>query len=254
MKTEFFNMERFGLLLKRQYILNFKSWMIALVSVAGFIIFISFLNLISTQNDSWITIFNSLGVVVFFITGMVFASLSFSEMGTYSKSLQYITLPASRFEKFFSAWLSTSIFYFIVSTLTLVISSAFIGMLSALIFKGDFLVFNPFTAKYAEVLLAYMIGHSAFFLGAVWFRKGAFFKTLLTMFVINIITNTWLAVWTMIIINPFRLIAESKSMYVPNISFCGIESLFQYIIIGFFITLSVIFLITAWIRFKEREV
>ena len=116
MKTQFFNMERFGLVLQRQAALHYKMWITAIVSVAGSIMFIAFLNMLVTQNNSWISIFNNFGVIAFFITGLVFASLSFSEMGTYSKSLQFITLPATQCEKFFAAWLISSVFYFITST------------------------------------------------------------------------------------------------------------------------------------------
>jgi hypothetical protein len=254
MKTEIFNVERFGLLLRRQITLNMKSWLIALISVAGFIIFISFLNLITTLNDSWIGIFNSLGVVAFFITGIVFTSLSFSEMGTYSKSLQYITLPASRFEKFITAWILSFVFYLLLATVFLVFSSAIMGIISVLMFKGNFLVFNPFTIKNAEILLVYFVGHSMYFLGAAWFKKAAFFKTLLTQFVVQIILNIWIYIWVFIIINPFKMIVNSSNTFINFASFGGNETMLKNLMIGFFIALSVVFMITAWVRFKEREV
>jgi len=254
MKTDLFNSSRFGLLLKRQIILNYKTWLTALISVGGAIIFIAFLNLVFSQDNSWISIFDSLGVVAFFITGLVFASLSFSEMGTYSKSLQYITLPASMFEKFTASWLLTSMGYVIFSTFTLLVSSAFMGFISLVAFKGEFLMFNPFTSQYGNAILAYFIAHTIFFLGAVWFKKAAFFKTLLTMFVINIITNTWFFAWVMIVINPFKMALEMNNTYIPFQSFTGIESVIQFWVITFSILISVILLITAWIRFKEREV
>ncbi len=254
MKTEIFNMSRFGLLIRRQSLLHSNSWIIALVSVAGSIIFIAFMSLIFSRNDSWISSFNSFGVIAFFITGLVFASLSFSEMGTYTRSLQYVTLPASRFEKFFAAWLISSVFYFIAATIMLMFSSAFVGLLSVLIFKGNFLMFQPFTMKFAETALAYFIAHSIFFLGAAWFRKAAFFKTLLTIFILNIITQVWWFIWIVIIINPFRMIMNKDIMFLPPEHFITLEPMIKNTLIGTFVMLAVIFLITSWVRFKEREV
>lgn len=247
-------MSRFGLLIRRQYMLHSNSWIIALISVAGSIIFIAFMSLLFSRNDGWLSVFNSFGVIAFFITGLVFSSLSFSEMGTYTRSLQYVTLPASRLEKFFAAWLISSVFYFIAATIMLMVSSAFVGMLSALIFKGNFLMFQPFTIHFGETALAYFIAHSIFFLGATWFRKAAFFKTLLTMFVLNIISQVWWFIWIVIIINPFRLMTNKDNLYLPFEQFSRMEPMIKNTIIGSFVTLAVIFLITAWVRFKEREV
>jgi hypothetical protein len=254
MKTEIFNINRFGLLFRRQFLLHSNSWIIALISVAGSIIFFAFMSLLMGRNDGWLSVFNVFGVIAFFVTGLVFASLSFSEMGTYTRSLQFVTLPASRLEKFLAAWLMTSVFYFVAATIMLVVSSAFVGMLSVLIFKGNFMMFQPFTLKYGETALAYFIAHSIFFLGATWFRKAAFFKTLLTMFVVNIITQVWWFLWIVIIINPFRLVANKDNLYLPFDQFSIMEPMIKNTLIGSFVTLAVIFLITAWIRFKEREV
>jgi len=254
MKTEIFNIERFGLLLRRQITLNIKSWLIALISVAGFIMFIAFLRMISTLNDGWITLFNNLGVIAFFITGIVFTSLSFSEMGTYSKSLQYITLPASRFEKYITAWILSFVFFILLSVIFLVASSAIMGVVSVLTIKGNFLVFNPFTKTNAEILLAYFVGHSMYFLGAAWFRKAAFFKTLLTQFVVQIILNIWIYLWVFIIINPFKMFVNSSNTFINFTSFGGNETMYKQLMIGFFIVMSVVFIITSWVRFKEREV
>lgn len=74
------------------------------------------------------------------------------------------------------------------------------------------------------------------------------------MFVLNIITNTWIFALVMIIIKPYKLITESKNMFVPSISVTGLELQIKYFIIGYFVLLAIIFLTTSWIRFKEREV
>jgi len=252
MKTETFNTNRFILLLRRQQMLMAKSWIIALSAMIGAIIFIAFLNLITAQNDAWLNVFDKFGVFAFVVMGLVIASTAFSEMGTYARSLQYITLPASRFEKFFAAWLSTSVIYIITATIALIIGSIIMAVLSVIIFDGNFILFNPITIRYAEAVLAFFVAHTAFFLGAVWFRKVVFFKTLLTMFVINVINNIWIGIWVMLIINPFKLALGSDSYMQETTIFS--EPYLKYYVIGYFVLISVFFLYVAWLRFKEREV
>ena len=128
------------------------------------------------------------------------------------------------------------------------------SLIGILAFKIDFQIFNPMTIKMAEVALLFFIAHSAFFLGAAWFKKAAFFKTLLTMFVVNIIFNTWIFAWMIAIVNPFSMYIARNDFYVPFDVFARLEPIIKTGVISFFIVLSIIFLITSWIRFKEREV
>lgn len=109
MKTEIFNFDRFKILLNRQLTLNLKPWLISIGSLGGILIFISWLVMISGNLHSVMTVYQTTGIMAFFITGLVFTSMSFKEMGNYTKSLQFVILPASRFEKFFSAWLFSSV-------------------------------------------------------------------------------------------------------------------------------------------------
>ena len=146
MKREFFNQKRFGLLFRRQINLYMKSWLIALIAISGSLIFISLLMMTASTGGLWLDTFTTLGVIAFFITGLIFASNTFSEMGTYSRSLQYITLPATHFEKFAVGWFMSSFVYILFSVVALVFASTFAGLLSFLLFKGEFIIFNPFSA------------------------------------------------------------------------------------------------------------
>jgi len=255
MNTEHFSLKRFTQLLLRQRMLNMKTWLIAMISVAGFILFVAFLvQMTSPVPDVWMKTFEILGIISFVVMGLVFGSLAFSEMGTYSRSLQFVTLPASRFEKFFSAWLVTSVFYIIFAVAILFVTSLLMTLVSMGLYEGSFIVFNPFTEQFGNALLAFFIAHSFFFLGAVWFRKGAFFKTLLTLFVVNVITNVWMAILFFIIINPFKLLTGAGGAVFNFDGSIVSEQLLSWSVMGFFSVLALFMLLTAWVRFKEREV
>lgn len=216
--------------------------------------FIAFLTMFPTNNDAWMSVFQNFGTVAFVIMGFAFTARSFSEMGTYSKSLQYISLPASRCEKFTSAWVITSVVYITIATIMLVITSALMSLVAMSIYGGGFQIFNPFTIEYGNVILTYFVAHSAFFLGAVWFNKATFFKTILAMFIINIIVNVWMFVLGMLIINPFKFLKNSMNMYFNIEEIIVAGPILKHFIIGFVILMAVYLLLTAWVRFKEREV
>ncbi len=254
MNRELFNQDRFGLLFRRQVNLYMKSWIIALIAISGSLIFISLLLMTASSGQVWFETFKTLGVIAFFITGLIFTSNSFSEMGTYSRSLQYITLPATHFEKFAVGWFMSSVIYILFSVVALVFASAFAGLLSLLLFKGEFVVFNPFVTKGAEVILAYFIAHSAFFLGAAWFRRAAFFKTLLVMIIFNTTINILFVIMAFVIFKPFEMLSDAQSFYMPFDAFTKLEPIVRNSVFVYFSLLAIVFTITAWVRFKEREV
>lgn len=254
MKTEIFNFDRFKILLNRQLTLNLKPWLISIGSLGGILIFISWLVMISGNLHSVMTVYQTTGIMAFFITGLVFTSMSFKEMGNYTKSLQFVILPASRFEKFFSAWLFSSVIYVLLSIISLVFFSVIISLIHVAFFHGTFEIFNPFIHGFGELMIGYFVAHSILFTGSVWFRKGAFFKTLLTGFVLQMISNIWIFSWfkALLVTDSVLKIENSKLelFFGQHVN----EIVLKNYVIGFFCLISCILLYAAWERFKEREV
>ncbi|PKP20597.1 MAG: hypothetical protein CVU02_03440 [Bacteroidetes bacterium HGW-Bacteroidetes-19] len=254
MTTQFFNFNRFISLLNRQITLNLKTWMIAIGSIGGALIFVSFMMMLGGAQENIIHMYKTFGVVSFFITGLVFSSMSFSEMGTYSKSLQFITLPATRFEKYFTSWFISSVLFFLLSLISLVVFSMISSLLSVSIFHGTFEVLNPFTRQLGEIMLGFFVAHSAFFAGSVWFKKAAFFKTLLTGFILQTIANFWGLIWGFAILKPHQFDNFQESEFSNFVIQLDGNGAIEKYVIGFFVLIAVILLIAGWERFKEREV
>lgn len=254
MTTEFFNFNRFISLLNRQITLNLKTWMIAIGSIGGLLIFISFMMLIRGAEHNIMNMYKTFGVVAFFITGLVFSSMSFSEMGTYSKSLQFITLPASRFEKYFTSWFISYALFFLLSLVSLVVFSMISSLLSVSIFHGTFEVINPFTKELGEIMIGYFCAHAVFFLGSVWFKKSAFFKTLLTGFVVQTVANIWGLIWGFALLKPNQFDNFQDSEFSNFVIQMDGNGAIENYVIGFFVLFACILLIAGWERFKEREV
>ncbi len=254
MKTEIFSFKRFALLLNRQKVLMAKTWLIAMISVISFVFLVALLQLIFTQGYNWYNTLFSYGFFSFFVMGCVFASMAFSEMGTYAKSFQYICLPASPLEKFLSAWFISFVVFIIAAILLLTVASLILALISVMLFSQEFVFFNLLAQNYSANLLLLFFGyHSIYFLGAVWFKKAAFFKTLLTSIVWGFIIIISFVFLFIIIVKPFSLLAD-PNVHVSDSLFANIGEDMRFFNSSIpLIMQSVFLLFIAWIRFNERE-
>ena len=118
---------------------------------------------------------------ILFIGGLLITSYSFAELGDPVRRAAYLLVPASTFEKVAARLLLTLVAYpLAVLALYWLISLVAAGV-GDLVWGRSFAVYNPFTAETWRLLTVYPMVHAIFFLGAVWFRKGAAFKTVLAV-------------------------------------------------------------------------
>lgn len=255
MKIEFFNLNRMQFLLKRQWALSAKSWRIAMIASVGINLAISMLILFASSNPS--TALQSLKTslfITFLIQGFVFTSSAFKELQEPSTSVSFLTLPASNFEKYLTGWIFTFPLYFLVSYVLYQLSYLFISLLAFAAYgTSPSLVSIPWN-EFGIIFMVLFIVHSMFFLGGAWFKKMAFFKTLLAMFVISIMHNLWVFVWVRIFF-PVTALAEKEFAFM-GISKVDMEE-FGYTAIWvlkvFMLLVSVMCLVTAYYKLKERE-
>lgn len=257
MKKDIFNVERFINLILRNLALDYKSWLTSIASVVGAFIGIAVLGMIfsSSSSSNWISSYQTQVSIAFMIMGLIFASYSFAELKTPTKSLQYLSLAASNLEKFLVAYLFGTVFYILVSAAAYSFGSIVISVISMLFFNGSFEIYNPFSNEFLKILFMFLNLHAIFFLGSIWFKSNAFFKTILSMFVINIITISWVSFLTFLMFN------KQKSMYLDGFSFnfyflnnlTNIETI-KSILLVFWVLVSIFLIYTAYIRFKEKEV
>lgn len=118
--------------------------------------------------------------------GFITTSMMFSE-DMYSKNSQHnwLMLPATNLEKFLSKALVSTIAYPIVVTLVFFLTSVVTEPIQLLIFGSPVGLFNPFKGNELGMLLAqYWVWNSVFILGAAYFHKAHFVKTVLAVGVI----------------------------------------------------------------------
>lgn len=250
-KINQFSIGRLALLVKRSFYMNQKSFLISLASLAGTLLTISLLNTYTNNGFFSLDSIVQTGLVTIFIAGYIMSSMAFKELNTPAKGQFYLLLPAKSIEKVTAAWLLTAIGYSIVALLSLSLISGLASLVNHLIFKSQLNMLNPFTPTILKYMAGYVVTQSVFLFGAVYFRKNNFLKTVLGMFVVNVIMGAWMALLVWIFFaqgnqyigpetfaDPIRM--EAIVRWGSQIAFWGI-------LMPFFFTLS-------YYTLKEREV
>ncbi|MCG2587970.1 hypothetical protein [Rhodohalobacter sulfatireducens] len=194
-----FSFTRFKFVLKRYVALNQRTWLIGFLCVAGFLLAIAVLPTISNMfsvDRPGFTAVRGITLSLYTLGGLILTSMIFNEVHSSTKAFQFLTLPSTTFEKLSAAWFSGTIVYTFVSIISVVVLSVVIELVKG-INTGHwtpFNVFNPFSADVLSTVLGFFFYQSIFLLGAVYFKKNNFIKTLLviilfvlgTLFFLNI--------------------------------------------------------------------
>jgi len=118
---------------------------------------------------------------VLVIIGLFIASISFGELNDKKRGHFFLILPASSLEKFLSRFLFSTIGYlFLISFVFYTASLCAYGIDFYLLDKNQIL-FNITDSSIISAILVFLILHSLFFFGAVYFRKLAFLKMILAI-------------------------------------------------------------------------
>lgn len=249
------NISRLYLFIRRQVLSNSGSWLVAFGGIAGVLLVISLLvAYFQPQNLAGLT---GLYLSALFLGGYVFTAGIFNELHNPQKSYQFLTLPVSTTERLLGGWILTGILFPVLGILTM----ALIVLLANLVmnFTLDVTPFQSvFSSQSFTALKVYFVTQSIFLLGAAYFRKNNFLKTILALFIISMVVQIILVAtaWALFSShgdggNGLNIGWEQLSpeldvvftIYIPKIA----KAIFWYLTVPFF-------LITTWFSLKERQV
>lgn len=245
----YFEWFRFFSLLKLENRRNRKGIFLTLSIILGFMFFIGLI--LSPVLDPSMAVYEHYSGYAFslLIGGFVLSSLAFRDLGNPLKRYNYLMLPASSFEKFFSMWVLTSpgwvLGYTFIYTLYAFLANILGGILfDHLIFVG----FNPFSAEALKFAKLYFILQGIFLAGAAHFRGYPFPKILLALLLIGVVTG--LSAWLII-----RGVYDEEFMSDPEIfrdqRVAGIWRFLQFL---FHWVLAPISWVVTYYGIKEQEV
>jgi hypothetical protein len=253
-ENSFFSITRTRYLLIRQLRFSTQSLLIGLGAVAGLIVFILSMQVIFNHSTLSSTAFLSQIIPFFFIGGYIFSSTIFSELRTPHRGYLYLTLPASTFEKLIVAWFISSVLY-IAGAVVIIFLINVLLMVVAIAFSANQVpVFNLFEPPVVKMYAIYLVTQPIFVLGAIYFRRINFLKTLLSLFVISLIIAIYTSIAArLIVFHHFSSIhfdcdlPEAWQNFFENIFVPVIKILFWYCLAPFF-------LVVSYFRLKERQV
>jgi hypothetical protein len=179
-----FSIRRLALLLRRDASAGYKSVLIAMAAVGGFVILVSVLSAFGGELGP---IYDCIYIPLLFLGGYIVTSLSFKELHTNGQGMTYLSLPGSSFEKFLSKLLVSSVGYAAGSLLFHAAVAAAAEAINRLVFGYGHPFFNPFSRTILLALAVYLVTQGIFVVGSAYFRKMAFVKTSLYLVLFGIV-------------------------------------------------------------------
>lgn len=249
--TNNFSIRRLTLLMGRDVYTNLKYYLTFFATLGGILITLSLLNTWSSNGVYDTGFLLNQGLFMLFLFGLVITSTTFKELNSKNRGWFYLMLPANPLEKLLSNWLITSIGYAVAASLLLVVSSLISSAFAVLLFGESMYIINPFEPHFLQFLLHYCIIQSVFFLGAIYFKKHNFLKTILSLFIlfftlvfiVVIISQGLFQTWS---ISSEQFEINDDTLLGSNL-LTAIKAVYYALIVPFFLTVS-------YFRLKEKEV
>ena len=281
--NDIINIKRFALVLKKDFMENWKRYLLYFAALVGIIALIMIirandaydyakrgysLSLIGLNKDLL-----AIATISFIVGGLLFASTMMDPMKGKTKRISYLIMPASNFEKYFSRWFIVSIGYIVAFFLALwladlirmAVCSARYPEMEVVALNLQYLIApeeggNEVWRQYFIPHQAFLVGfpiyvlcQSLFVLGSLFWEKLSFIKT----FAVGaIILTAFILVcrWTILVFynkdfNQFGNVLESFK-FDEKVTVNQAFSIVAVIISVFAIVNWVI----AYIRFKESEI
>jgi hypothetical protein len=261
--NEIFNLKRFGRLFYKHTAEHYKSYLMSVIVLACVLLLggslLVFLLNVRMELSLQLVL---LGWVVL-LTGTIFTSTIFADLGNDKKALGILTLPSSHFEKYLVAWLYSFVVFLVVSIGCFYIVMLF--LLHAKHFPGPPMeIFSLFYDVLGfdgnvlfVILILYALFHSIAFFGAIYFKKLHFVKTALVFFLIisiliifNNITIGYMLHREIIQVVPFTSVG-----FMENGKYFGLNAQ-AFVWTGqlVYIAMAIILWAAAYFRLKEKQV
>jgi hypothetical protein len=196
--NQVFSFRRFSLLVAKHWADNKRRYSL---SAIGFVLLLIVWFILTILLEPGNPMNQEVQILTFFFSlfgiGAFYASQYFRDLGSKSKGINFLLVPASAFEKILCSLLFTVIIFFTVFTaafylvdvLMVTVADQFLlandperqkGVVN--VFRAAIVIFDGVSVAY--ILIIFLTVQSIFVLGSVYFAKYSFVKTVITGFVI----------------------------------------------------------------------
>lgn len=270
-----FSIQRFSLLLKRQWLEFGKIYLISLAVVLGvFLCFYSY-NYYSITNFKEHTVFSDrvlfFRIPLFIIMGLLFtsviASSYFAHLGQKPRAIIDLMIPASTFEKFVGSIFFTSVlgilsylllFYLTDLAFVIKLRGWYEGSGNAMFLDGQkvdlkemfpILFMRQDASSFTPVYVFPFLLTSIFLLGSIYFERFHYIKTAIVVMIFS-------GIWFAIIMKSGKLLFQGR-IPVDNENMKHMFSdrdTAEYLITLLVVVVILIFWTITYVRLKEKEV
>lgn len=182
-----FSPGRFWLLLKEEFRLEYRRYLMAMGVIFGSLFIIWWFNGFEISQEEHLEDFHYVWFGILLLGGgALFSSVAFSRLTTKPARLFYLNLPASTYEKFASKWLITAILYPLVMWTVYLLFAWFINKVHFAYTQTPFTPLPAFGIITWLFIKIYLVAQTVFLLGAVIFHRYAIFKTIFSLLVLEI--------------------------------------------------------------------
>jgi hypothetical protein len=256
--NKIFNPARFGKLFVKHTTEHYKGYLMALGVLIGVMVLGgSFLvYMIDAPLDH--NMQSALFMVILLIAGTIYTSTIFADLGEKKKSIAYLTLPATHFEKYLVAWLYSFLLFLLVYAISFYLVALFLLNIKQVSGHAEGVI-NLLQKQYLQMALVYAFLHAIAFWGAICFNKLHFIKTGFIFFILLglLILFNKVVLTTMIGRNvdaspPFGSLRFSDAGRQVDIALPDARD--NPILIFLILGLTLIIWIAAYYRLKEKQV
>jgi hypothetical protein len=241
--SEQLSLRRLGLLVRNDLLLEQRTLLIVSAIVAVLALFgpAGAVYLDYTGVAFYRTVF----LIALFGFGTVTTSMSFTDLHGRTTSAQYLLLPATSLEKTAARLLWGTAVVIVGLLLLTTALSVVVEVLKLAAFGGENAIFSPLDPIAWSVIPHYLVVQALFFLGAAWFRRLNFIKTLLALGIIVALLSAFGVGVTWSVVDGFGYV---NGRYVDLDWFVWV--IYYLYLVG----LPLFCWFVAWLRVKETQV
>lgn len=254
-----FSFARFTQLFIRHTVANYKAYLLSLAMLMGVLFLL--IGYGSTVDGTFLSESTQYLYFIFFflLSGAIFTSGIFSELNDKRKTIPYLMLPASNFEKYLVAWIYSYVIFQLIFIGGFYVVECIVFSISNNSVDRSGKILNIFADKgfFNHDILIFSILHSVAFFGAVFFKKLNFIKTTTLGFamivVIMLVHNTMINIMFPEGISasePFSsltIMEGNNRYYIEQLS--AVSVMIPYLMLG----LSILLWMGTYFKLKEKE-
>ena len=246
------SIQRTWWLLRADFASGYRSLLTVSGTLAGIILVASLISLRGAAGAQ--AFFLWWFAAMLFVWGAIESSRAFRELHDKTRNEAYLLVPASAIEKTLARLLATTIGLTLFLLIFTTVVSVLVTGLHLLIPGSSAGLFNPVDPQVLPLITGYFFLQSFFFLGAAWFRRRHFIKTLLVLNLLTIGMIVLLLLTVGIVFAPASMADVENLVELATGSYRGLALLGETLQTIFVILLPLACWTIAWLRVRETQV